>query len=217
MTESKWYDKFARFYDVATVGDVFYNSPRKAAIEQLCLSSNDGVMDMFCGTGVDFDLIYKKIASNGHIFAVNGSMNMLNQARQRSGKLGLRQENISFIQTDLANIQGIESLCTLIEQEKPKAIIFSLGLTCLSNWRELSSEVFNAAAPETRLSIMDVYSKNLTIGARFINWIGSADCQRPVWQELEQKCQSFSWQEYRPFKVLDVSVIVASGIKPRVV
>lgn len=217
MPTKNWYDKFAPFYDVGTIGDFFYKRARKHAIENLCLATDSRVIDVFCGTGVDFELFQTKIGAKGHITAVDGSEGMLSHARQQSRKLGIKESNISFLQLDLSAPNGIEELCASIREHQPDSILFSLGLTCLSNWSEFTSKVFDAAAPGTTLAIMDVYSKKLSTGARFINWIGSADCQRPVWKELEGKCQSFSWEEFRPFKPFDVSVIVASGIKPSVV
>ena len=101
-----------------------------------------------------------------------------------------------------------------MSRKEPRNVFFSLGLTCLANYQEFLSVVFDASPSGTYFSIMDVYSDRLTLGARFINWIGAADCRRPVWRVLEQRSQSFAWQEFRPFKVLHVSVVVASGRKP---
>lgn len=217
MPKGDWYDNFAPLYDAGTISDFFYRQPRKTAVGELQLSRSDRVMDVFCGTGVDFKLLQEKIGTAGYITAVDGSKGMLDQATKRSRKIGLGESSIQFLQADLSSSEGIEKICASIKKNRPKSIMFSLGLTCLPNWHEFTSRVFDAAVPGTRLAIMDVYSEKLSFGARFINWIGAADCRRPVWQALQEKSQSFTWQEFRPFKVLDVSVIVASGTKPDVV
>lgn len=213
MAESRWYDKFAPFYDVGTVGDIFYRKPRKAAIEQLNLSSGSSVADVFCGTGVDLPLLATQVEEEGSVLAVDGSEGMLEQAKARVERCAV-STRFDFLQADLSQTDGLKALEDAISKNKPHHVFFSLGLTCLENWRELCSLVFDASPSGTRFSIMDVYSDSLSLGARFINWIGAADCRRPVWWVLEERCESFAWQEFRPFKLLDVSVFVAAGNKP---
>ena len=213
MAEPRWYDRFAPFYDIGTIGDLFYRRPRKAAIEQLNLSSGAGVADVFCGTGVDFPLLADRIGEEGAVLAVDGSIGMLEQAKARADR-DRASRRFTFLRADFSDVDGLNTLKEAIHNEAPRHVFFSLGLTCLVNWREVCSLVFDASPSGTRFSIMDVHSERLTLGARFINWIGAADCRRPVWKVVEERCDSFAWEEFRPFKVLDVSVFVASGSKP---
>ncbi|SDK79919.1 class I SAM-dependent methyltransferase [Billgrantia gudaonensis] len=213
MAESAWYDKFAPLYDVGTAGDFFYRKPREVAIDQLDLGVGCQVADVFCGTGVDLPTLIQKVGTKGAVLAVDGSHEMLEQARSRAGKLHI-DSNVEFLEADFSRSTGIGVVEAAITEKQPKHVFFSLGLTCLENWREFCSRIFDAAPSGTRFAIMDVYSNRLTLGARFINWIGAADCCRNVWKILEERCESFAWQEFRPFKILGVSVIVASGTKP---
>ncbi|EMP56615.1 Ubiquinone/menaquinone biosynthesis methyltransferase [Marinobacter santoriniensis NKSG1] len=213
MAKPRWYDRFAPFYDAGTIGDLFYRKPRKAAIDQLNLSSGDSVADVFCGTGVDFPLLANRVGEKGKVLAVDGSSGMLEQAKARAEQYPASRR-FEFLRADFSEVDGLNSLKEAIDKEAPRHVFFSLGLTCLANWREFCSLMFDAAPSGTRFSIMDVYSERLTLGARFINWIGAADCRRPVWKVLEERCESFAWEQFRPFKVLDVSVVVASGSKP---
>lgn len=213
MAESSWYDKFAPFYDVGTIGDLFYRKPRKAAVEQLNLSSGSSVADVFCGTGVDFPLLAKQVGKEGSVLAVDGSERMLQHAKARAERCAV-STCFKFLQADFSKVGGLKTLEDAIHKEAPRHVFFSLGLTCLENWREFCSLVFDASPSGTCFSIMDVFSARLSLGARFINWVGAADCRRPVWKVLEERCESFAWKEFRPFKVIGVSVIVASGRKP---
>jgi len=217
MTDSRWYDKFAPLYNVGTFGDLFYRRARQKAIDELALSPGATVLDIFCGTGVDFAPLHREIGVQGRILAVDGSEGMLKEAKARSGALKIDGNCIDFLEADLSRNSGIEKVVSHIRETQPRHVLFSLGLTCLENWHDFTSEILSAVQPGTRLAIMDVYSKRLTLGARFINWIGAADCQRTVWRALEESCDSFQWFEFRPFKVLDISVFVASGTKPRTV
>ncbi|MAR89835.1 MAG: hypothetical protein CML06_02990 [Pseudomonadales bacterium] len=214
MADTRWYDKFAPLYNVGTFGDLFYRRARQKAIDELDLSPGSTVLDIFCGTGVDFARLHQEIGIQGCILAVDGSEGMLKEAKARSGKLEIDDNCIVFLEADLSRNSGIEKIVSQIHEKQPHQVLFSLGLTCLENWQDFTSEIISAVQPGTRLAIMDVYSKRLTLGARFINWIGAADCPRTVWSALEKNCHSFQWFEFRPFKVLDVSVFVASGTKP---
>ena len=213
MAESPWYDKFASLYDVGTLGDFFYRKPREAAIDQLDLGVGCHIVDVFCGTGVDLPTLVRRVEREGAVLAIDGSKEMLEQARSRATKNDI-DKNVEFLQADFSRTDGIGLVEHAITEKQPRHVFFSLGLTCLENWREFCSRIFDASPSGTRFSIMDVYSNRLTLGARFINWIGAADCRRTVWKVLEDQCESFAWQEFRPFKILDVSVIVASGTKP---
>lgn len=213
MAESRWYDKFALLYDIGTVGDIFYRKPRKAAIGQLNLSNGSTVADVFCGTGVDFPLLTTQVGEEGTVLAVDGSEGMLEQAKVQAGRCAVNA-SFEFLQADFSQPDGLKALEVAINKHEPRHVFFSLGLTCLENWWELCSLVFDTSSSGTCFSIMDVYSDSLSLGARFINWIGAADCRRPVWRVLEERCESFMFQEFRPFKLLDVSVVVATGNKP---
>lgn len=213
MADSRWYDKFAPFYDLGTMGDLFYRKPRKAAIEQLNLSKGSSVADVFCGTGVDFPLLARLVGEKGAVLAVDGSEGMLEKAKARAETCEPGTE-FTFLQADFSEADGLDKLEGAVKKETPRHVFFSLGLTCLENWRELCSRVIDASPSGAYFSIMDVYSDRLTLGARVINWVGAADCRRPVWKVLEERCKSFTWQEFCPFKVIDVSVFVASGRKP---
>ena len=213
MADSRWYDKFAPFYDLGTMGDLFYRKPRKAAIEQLNLSNGSIVADVFCGTGVDFPLVARLVGEKGAVLAVDGSEGMLEQAKARA-EMCEPSTGFTFLQADFSEADGLDKLEDALKKEAPRHVFFSLGLTCLENWRELCSRVIDVSPSGTYFSIMDVYSDCLTLGARVINSVGAADCRRPVWKVLEERCKSFTWQEFRPFKVIDVSVFVAGGRKP---
>jgi demethylmenaquinone methyltransferase/2-methoxy-6-polyprenyl-1,4-benzoquinol methylase len=213
MVQFGWYDSFAPVYDVGTLGDVFYRGPRKAAIRQLALHEGAKVFDIFCGTGINFPILAEQIGETGRILGVDGSPGMLERAHARAARRQGMPPEIGFLQADLGSEIGMEELCAAIRVERPYHILFTLGLTCLSNWESLCEKVIASAPAGARVSIMDVYSSRLTLGARFINWVGAADCRRRVWEVLEGAMDSYEWCEYRPFKVLDVSVITASGTK----
>jgi hypothetical protein len=124
-----------------------------------------------------------------------------------------------LLRADVTTDAGLHRLIGAIRRHDATAFLFSLGLTCLTDWRAVFAAVYEAAPVGARFSILDVHSPQLTPGARFLNWIGRADVRRPVWEELEQRGWDLRKETRRPFgvfgiEVLDASVVVASGRKP---
>ena len=216
MSATHWYDRWSSLYDAVSAQDRFYRSARAEAIDRLQLEAGDTVLDLFCGTGVNTPLLADRVGNRGRIIGVDGSAGMLDRARARSLHEGVPTP-VELVQADFGTDEGIRTVTKAAEDARPQAFLFTLGLTCLPNWREFSAAVLEAAPPGARFAILDVHSERLTLGARLINWIGAADCRRPVWKELELRGSEFSLVYHRPFALLDVSVIVASATKPDVV
>lgn len=211
MSRGDWYDRFAPIYDVATLGDMFYRKARRNALDELNLRTGSNVLDLFCGTGVDLPLLSPRIGSEGRVIAVDGSADMLEKAKRRRPP---GPNRVDFIQADLS-ATSCDDLLHTIETDQPAHAFFSLGLTCLDNWYDFSASVFEVMPTGSRIVVMDVHSEHRTLGARMIDWIGAAECSRPVWKALEEKGENFRLTRYRPFKIVDVSVVVASATKRR--
>lgn len=218
-----WYDLIAGAYDAATVRDRFYRTPRRAAIERLVPGSGDVVLDVFCGPGVNFEPLGERIGAAGRIVGIDGSAGMLEQADRLAARLEREPFEgggpaIGLRRADLATDAGIRAVEHAIEEYRPRRFLFTLGLTCLANHRDLTRRMYAAAPPGSTFSLMDIHSDRPTLGALYLNWIGAADCSRPVWEGLEERADGFGLETFRPFevfgaRVLDVSVIVAWGRK----
>ena len=81
------YRKKAKHYDVTSR---LYPAPgypqrgqRRRAVESLDLRPGDTVVDMACGTGLNFQLLENAIGADGRIVGVDLTDAMLAQARQR--------------------------------------------------------------------------------------------------------------------------------------
>ncbi len=202
-----WYDRLAALYNLTR--DYPYGTARRRAIDRLALSPGECVFDLFCGTGVNLPLLHERVSPAGRVVGVDGSSAMLAKAERATQHLN----SVELVQSDFSDAGCRLVLQQRIRADRPAAFLFTLGLTCLRDWSEFFASVFHAADPGSRFSIMDVYSNRRTFGARFINWIGAADCTRPVWRELERLTPLFAQEKLRPFRFLDVSVHVSSGTK----
>jgi demethylmenaquinone methyltransferase/2-methoxy-6-polyprenyl-1,4-benzoquinol methylase len=73
---------------------------RLRAVELLHLKRGDCVIDLGCGTGLNFDLLVKGIGPEGILIGVDLSPEMLDSARERTERSGWN--NIELVQSDIA-------------------------------------------------------------------------------------------------------------------
>ena len=98
------YRKKAKHYDITSQ---FYPVPgypqraqRLRAVQALGLRSGDTVVDIACGTGLNFSLIEQAIGPDGRIVGVDLTDAMLAQAQHRTETNGW--SNVSLVQADAA-------------------------------------------------------------------------------------------------------------------
>src|ERR1700761_5325847 len=80
--KAKHYDIVSRLYPVPGYPQL---SQRRKAVGALGLRPGDTVVDMACGTGLNFSLIQQAIGPNGRLIGVDLTDAMLDVARQRIG------------------------------------------------------------------------------------------------------------------------------------
>jgi ubiquinone/menaquinone biosynthesis C-methylase UbiE len=101
------YRKKAKHYDLTSQ---FYPAPgypqraqRRRAVHALGLSPGDSVVDIACGTGLNFSLIEQVIGPGGRIVGVDLTDAMLAQARHRIEANGW--SNVTLVQADAAEFE----------------------------------------------------------------------------------------------------------------
>jgi ubiquinone/menaquinone biosynthesis C-methylase UbiE len=98
------YRKKAKHYDVTSrlypVPGYPHRAQRLRAVESLGLRAGDTVIDIACGTGLNFALIEKLIGPDGRIVGVDLTDAMLAHAQDRIAANGW--SNISLVQSDAA-------------------------------------------------------------------------------------------------------------------
>ena len=96
--KAKHYDITSRFYPVPGYPE---RGQRVRAVQALGLRPGDSVIDVACGTGLNFPLIEKMIGPDGRIVGVDLTDAMLAQAQDRIHTNGW--SNISLVQADAAD------------------------------------------------------------------------------------------------------------------
>jgi len=95
--KAKHYDLTSQFYPVPGYPQ---RAQRLQAVRALGLRPGATVVDVACGTGLNFSLLEQAIGPNGRIVGVDLTDAMLGQARQRIETNGWR--NVSLVQADAA-------------------------------------------------------------------------------------------------------------------
>ena len=92
---AKYYDFALRLYGLIGIRKTY----RLRAVELLRLQRGDSVVELGCGTGINFPLIIGQIGSEGRLIGVDLSPKMLACAQERVERSGWK--NIELIQSDI--------------------------------------------------------------------------------------------------------------------
>ena len=97
----------ARAYDVVSMEPVVYRPGRRAAIDALDLTRGARVLDVGCGTGLNFPEVSAAVGPTGRLVGVDASSAMLQQARGRVGRHGW--SNVTLVEGDAAQLDTLVS------------------------------------------------------------------------------------------------------------
>lgn len=125
------YRKRARYYD--WTANLYYLigfrewAYRKRTVQALRLRPGDTVVEIGCGTGLNFSLLQRAVGPNGKIIGVDLTPQMLDQARARIRRHGW--SNVQLAQCDAADyrfpqkLDGAMSFCAITLMTEYDAII----------------------------------------------------------------------------------------------
>lgn len=116
--------KVARRYDFSM--PPFFLAWKKKAIKESSLKRGHRVLVFCCGTGLDFPYILSKIGKEGHITAVDFSIEMLKKAAIKIKKYNWN--NIKLIEADVTKFENIF-------KEKFDAGVCTLGLSIIPDYK----------------------------------------------------------------------------------
>ena len=139
------YDLTVRFFDIFTWSGFNISGWRQQAISALDLKPGDTVVDIGCGTGLNFPLLYKSVTSSGKIIGVDLSAAMLEQARQ------------TIATNYWTNIQLVCADATQFAfPSKVDAIVSAYTLILVPDCERIISNACVALSPGGRLAVLDM-------------------------------------------------------------
>ncbi len=203
----KWYDMIAPIYDRA-IGRT-YLPYRQVAVQALHLRPRLTVLDIGCGTGLNFELILNAIGTQGTLIGIDSSTNMLNRARQKVYRQSWR--NVHLLQLDARkltrnDLEAIAGSSIIID-----SIICTLGFSVFPDWQAVFERSFALLESGGRYCVMDLFNDKVTLRTRIVSILANSDNSRQVWEPLEKRCEGYSEERY-PVTHGDI-VVVASGTK----
>lgn len=162
------YDQKARQYDFSVLLygllGLRIEAYRKRVVELLNLKEGDNVVELGCGTGLNFPLIMKRIGPNGRLIGVDISSDMLACARERAQRA--EWNNVELIQTDLALYKF---------PEKFNGIVSTGVLGYIPEFHQVIDNASHALLPGGRLAVLDLKrpSRWPSWLFKFYMWLGS--------------------------------------------
>ena len=136
-----WYNVSANAYYILGFREFAY---RKKAVRALELHPGDTVVELGCGTGLNFELLRRQIGPQGRIVGVDLTEKMLEKANQRIQRN--QWSNVSLVQSDAA----------LYEFPRPvNGIISTFALTLVPEYDAVIRRAAKALVPGGRMVILD--------------------------------------------------------------
>lgn len=201
------YSRRARHYDLTSnlyyLAGVPVRRYRREAVDALCLRKGDRVLEIACGTGLNFSLLEQAVGEEGQLTGVDLTAAMLAKAKERVEKHGWK--NVELIETDVSNF-------TL--DRHFDAVLCTFAISLMADIPEVLKRATNLLRDEGRLAVLDVKngsSKPLNyVASILMKPFGATNevlCKRP-WQEMLRYLREVRMKEH----YLGI-IYVASGTK----
>ncbi|GAB3536302.1 hypothetical protein GCM10027403_16620 [Arthrobacter tecti] len=198
MTGIEKYSTFAPLYDLLSAEQPVYRAGRRLGVDQLNLSPGEQVLDLGCGTGLNFPLLQKRIGAAGTVVGIDRSAEMLRQARRRAERKGWR--NVILIQAD-ATAMTPAAIADAVAAAGGRGLcdagIATYALSLMPRWEDAWSNMRDLTKVSGRLSVVDMQTPTgtyalLTPLARLACKLGGADIDAHPWTAVERDCTNVS-------------------------
>ncbi|MFH1031853.1 MAG: class I SAM-dependent methyltransferase [Chloroflexota bacterium] len=203
----KWYDIVAPVYDRAIRRT--YLPYSRIAVQALHLQPGKTVLDIGCGTGLNFELILNSIGTSGTLIGIDSSVKMLARARKKVEQQGWK--NVHLFQQDARKLDDSDFKSLTVSRISIDSIICTLGFSVFPDWQAVFERSFDLLKNGGRYCIMDIYNNEVTLRTRIVNILAKADNSRRVWEPLRKRCDEYNEARY-PSSHGD-TVVIASGTK----
>ncbi len=170
------------------------NDYRITAVESLNLKNGDSVIDLCCGTGLNFPHLYKAVGSEGKIIGVDLSVDMLKVAEKQVKEEGW--QNFTLLQSDAAKYKF---------PKKINGIVTSYAITLIPEYGEIISRGSNSLSIGGRFVILDFkkpenwpeWFAKLMVSLFIKPYGGTYDLKdRHAWESLEKHLKLKDFKEF---------------------
>ncbi|MBY3792650.1 methyltransferase domain-containing protein [Rhodococcus fascians] len=186
----------ARLYDVISAEWPVYRAGREAAFELLNLPAGSHVLDLGCGTGLNFAGLQRMIGPTGSITGIDASPQMLEQARLRA----VRAEwmNVTLIPADATALTSAD----LGEQAPFDAALSTYALSLMTPWRSALESMISATRVGGVVAVVDMQrpvgrAAAWTQLAKLACRLGGSDIEAHPWTAMTPLLQNLSARAVR--------------------
>jgi ubiquinone/menaquinone biosynthesis C-methylase UbiE len=204
----KWYDLVAPVYDGAVRS--LYLPYRQKALKSLSVQPGLTVLDLGCGSGLNFELIMEGIGPQGILIGVDFSAKMLERAQKLVNLHGWKNVHLMQVdarELDLARLTRLVGPSVHIDR-----VLCTLGLSVFPDWQDVFDRSYDLLASGGRYCVMDLFNQNDTFQTRLINFLAKSEISRQVWGPLQQRCEDYTDERHHLMHGSEV-VVIASGNK----
>ncbi len=178
------YQASARFYDVISAERPVYHSGRIAAIDLLSPLPGQHILDIGCGTGLNFSELQRRIGPSGSITGVDSSNQMLDQARRRARSE--RWDNVHLVEADATQLSAAD----LGTQEKFDIVLTTYALSLMQRWPDALDSMILRTRPGGMVAVVDMQkpvgrAAIWTPLAKLACLLGGSDIEAHPWTRLE--------------------------------
>ena len=176
--KAKHYDITSRLYPVPGYPQ---RGQRLRTVQALRLRPGDTVVDMACGTGLNFSLLQRAIGPGGRIIGVDLTDAMLARARERAETNGW--SNVSLVQSDAAGFDF---------PAKVDAILSTYALSQVPECAKVIARGAAALSEGRRWAVLDLKVPDNT--PRWLTQLGTATVRPFAWID--------EWVMRRPWEAI---------------
>lgn len=184
----------ARWYDLISGERWVYRAGREAGIALLALKPGDVVVDLGCGTGLNFPGLVEAVGADGLVIGIDRSADMLAMARRRVERAGWG-DRVRLVQADAEALDS-RDVRELIRTRKgadagADALFATYALSVITRRDEAWRRATAALRPGARVGVVDMqpprgWWRVLSPLARLACAAGGADITARPWRLLER-------------------------------
>lgn len=190
------YRRVAPFYDLLSAEFPVYRAGRALGVDMLDLQPGTQVLDIGCGTGLNFNLLQNRVGDEGVIVGVDRSAEMLRQARIRAQRRGW--QNVILLHADATELSAdpdgvVEEIVAQGGRAHADAALATYALSLMSDWEAAWTAMRQLCSPQARLGVVDMQEPTggwtvLVPLARAACALAGSDITAHPWTAVERDC-----------------------------